>query len=64
VHTVTSSYTIAVFVRAALDDVATGVSRFTVVGDVLRDRGRPVPLGVLGMNRGLSLLSGGLGGPL
>jgi hypothetical protein len=38
------------FARAALDDVATGVSRFTVVGDVLRDRGRPVLLGVLGMN--------------
>jgi hypothetical protein len=52
------------FARAALDDVATGVSRFTVVGDVLRDRGRPVSLGVLGMNRGLSLLSGGLSRPL
>jgi hypothetical protein len=35
-----------------------------VVGDVLRDRGRLVPLGVLGMNRGLSLLSGGLDGLL
>jgi hypothetical protein len=61
VHVVASSHTITVFVRSALDDVATGISRFTVVGDVLRDRGRLVPLGVLGMNRGLSLLSGGLG---
>jgi hypothetical protein len=34
-----------------------GVSKFTVVDDVLRGRGRPVSLGVLGMNRGLSLLS-------
>jgi hypothetical protein len=50
-----------VFARAALDDVATGVSKFMVVGDVLRDRGRPISLGVLGMNRGLFLLSGGLG---
>jgi hypothetical protein len=64
VHVVASSHTVTVFARAALDDVATGISRFTVVGDVLRDRGRPVPLGMLGMNRGLSLLSGGLGGPL
>jgi hypothetical protein len=50
VHAVTSSHTVIVFARAALDDVATGVSRFTVVGDVLKDRGRPIPLGVLGMN--------------
>jgi hypothetical protein len=52
------------FARAALDDVATGVLRFMVVGDVLRGRSRPVPSGRLGMNRGLSLLSGGLGKPL
>jgi hypothetical protein len=58
------SYTVAVFARSALDDVASGISRFTVVKDVLRDGDRPVPLGVLGMNRGLSLLSGGLGGLL
>jgi hypothetical protein len=63
-HAVTSSYTVTVFARAALDDVATGVSRFTVVGDVLRGRGRPVPLDMLGMNRGLSLLPRGLGEPL
>jgi hypothetical protein len=31
-----------------------------VVDDAFTDRGRLVPLGVLGMNRGLSLLSGGL----
>jgi hypothetical protein len=30
------------FARAALDDVAMGVSRFMVVGDVLRDRRHPV----------------------
>jgi hypothetical protein len=45
----------------ALDDVVTGISRVTVVDDALIDRDLPVPLGVLGMNRGLSLLSGGLG---
>jgi hypothetical protein len=48
------------FASLALDDVVTGISRFTVVDDALRDRGRLVPLGVLRMNRGLSLLSGGL----
>jgi hypothetical protein len=64
VHAVTSSYTVTVFARAALNDVATGVSRFMVVDDVLRGRGRPVPLDMLGMNRGLSLLSGGLDEPL
>jgi hypothetical protein len=61
VHAVTSSYTVTVFAHAALDDVATGVS---VVGDLLRGRGRPIPLDMLEMNRGLSLLSGGLGEPL
>jgi hypothetical protein len=45
------------FVPSALDDVVMGISRFTVVDDALTDRGRPT----LGMNRGLSLLSGGLG---
>jgi hypothetical protein len=64
VHTVTSSHTVTVFARAALDDVATGVSRFMVVGDVLRGRRRPVSPGRLGMNRGFSLLSGGLNEPL
>jgi hypothetical protein len=49
------------FARATLDDVATGVSRFMVVDDVLRGRRHPVSSGRLGMNRGLSLLSGGLG---
>jgi hypothetical protein len=48
------------FVPPALDDVVTGISRFTVIDDALTDRGRLVPLGVLAMNRGLSLLSGGL----
>jgi hypothetical protein len=61
VHVVASSHAVTVFARAALDDVATGVSRFTVVGDGLRGRSRPVLPGRLGMNRGLSLLSGGLG---
>jgi hypothetical protein len=58
---VASSCTITVFVPLALDDVVTGISRFTVVNDAFMDRGRLVPLGVLGMNRGLSLLLGGLG---
>jgi hypothetical protein len=58
---VASSCTVTVFVPPALDDVVTGISRFTVANDALTDRGRPVPLGVLGMNQGLSLLSGGLG---
>jgi hypothetical protein len=51
---VASSYTVTVFASLALDDVVTGISRFTVVDDALTDRGRPGPLGVLGMNRGLS----------
>jgi hypothetical protein len=55
-HTVTSSYTITVFARVVFDDVATGVSRSTIVGDMLRGRGRPVPLGMLRMIQGLSLL--------
>jgi hypothetical protein len=44
-----------------LVDVVTGISRFTVVDDALTDRGRLVPLGgMIGMNRGFSLLLGGL----
>jgi hypothetical protein len=52
---VASSSTVTVFAPPALDDVVTGISRFTVVDDAFMDRGRLVPLGVLGMNRGLSL---------
>jgi hypothetical protein len=48
------------FVPPALNDVVMGISRFMVVDDALTDRGRLVPLGMLGMNQGLSLLSGGL----
>jgi hypothetical protein len=48
------------FVPLALDDVVTGISRFMVVDDAFMNRGRLVPLGVLRMNRGLSLLMGGL----
>jgi hypothetical protein len=57
---VASSCAVTVFVPPLLDDVVTGISRFTVVDDALTDRGRLVSLGVLGMNRGLSLLLGGL----
>jgi hypothetical protein len=57
---VASSYTVTMFAPPALDDVVTGISRFMVVDDRLMDKGRLVPLGVLGMNRGLPLLSGGL----
>jgi hypothetical protein len=39
-----------VFARAALDDVAKGVSRFMVVDDVLRGKGRLILLDMLGMN--------------
>jgi hypothetical protein len=56
---VASSCTVTVFAPSVLDDVVTGISRFTVVDDAFLDRGRLVPLGVIGMNRGLSLLSGG-----
>jgi hypothetical protein len=58
---VASSCTVTVFAPPALDNVVTGISRFTVVDDAFMDMGCPVPLGMLGMNRGLSLLSGGLG---
>jgi hypothetical protein len=51
---VASSYTITTLAPSALGDVGTGVSRFMVVDDVFKDRGRLVLLGVLGMNRGLS----------
>jgi hypothetical protein len=47
-------------VPLTLNDIVTGISRFTVIDDALTDRDRLVPLGMLGMNRGLSLLSGGL----
>jgi hypothetical protein len=57
---VASSYTVTMLAPPALNDVVTGISRFTAVDDALMDRDRLVPLGVLGMNRGLSLLSGGL----
>jgi hypothetical protein len=57
---VASSCTVTVFAPSVLDDVVTGISRFMIVDDAFIDRGRLVPLGMLGMNRGLSLLSGGL----
>jgi hypothetical protein len=55
------SCTVIVFAPPALDDVVTGISRFTVIDDGFTDRGCLVPLGMFGMNRGLSLVSGGLG---
>jgi hypothetical protein len=48
------------FAPLALDDVVMGISRFMVVDDAFTDRDRLVPLGTLRMNRGLSLLTGGL----
>jgi predicted phage tail protein len=54
------SCTVTILVPSVLGDVVTGVSRFTVVDGAFSDRGHLVPLGVLGMNRGLSLMSGGL----
>jgi hypothetical protein len=47
---VASSCTVTVFAPLVLDDVFTGISRFTVVDDAFMDRGHLVPLGVLGMN--------------
>jgi hypothetical protein len=47
---VASSCTVTMFAPPALDDVIMGISRFTVVNDAFTDRGRLVPLGVLGMN--------------
>jgi hypothetical protein len=64
VHVVASSHAVTVLACAALDDVATGVSRFAVIGGGLRGRSYPVSPGRLGMNRSLSLLSGGLDEPL
>jgi hypothetical protein len=63
-HVVTSSHAITVLARAALDDVATGVSRLMVVSDVLGGGSHSNPSGKFGMNRGLSLLLGGLCEPL
>jgi hypothetical protein len=57
---VASSCTVTTLAPPVLGDVVTGISRFTVVDDAFTDRGHLVPLGVLGINRGLSLLSGGL----
>jgi hypothetical protein len=49
------------FASPTLDDVVTGISRFTVVDDAFTDRDCLVSLaGGLGMNRGLFLLLGGL----
>jgi hypothetical protein len=64
VHVVAPSHAITVLACATLDDVATGVSRFMVVGGGLRGRSYPVSPGRLGMNRSLSLLSRGLDEPL
>jgi hypothetical protein len=61
---VASSHAVTVLARAALDDVATSVSRLVVVAGKLRGRSYPVSPGRLGVNRGLSLLSGGLDDPL
>jgi hypothetical protein len=58
---VASSCTVTVFAPPTLDDVVTSILRFTVVDDAFMDRDCLVLLGVLGMNRGLSLLTGGLG---
>jgi hypothetical protein len=52
---VASSCTVTMFAPPGLDDVFTCISRFTVVDDAFTDRGCLVPLGVLEMNRGLSL---------
>jgi hypothetical protein len=57
-------HTVTVLARVALDDVATGISRFTVIVVGLRDRSHRGSLGRLGVDRGFSLLSGGLDEPL
>jgi hypothetical protein len=58
---VASSYTVTTLAPPVLGDVDTGVSRFMVVDDAFMDICCLVPLGgMLGMNRDLSLLSGGL----
>jgi hypothetical protein len=64
VDVVASRHAVTVLTRAALDDVAMGVSRLVVVGGELRGRSYLVSLGRLGENRGFSLLSGGLDDPL
>jgi hypothetical protein len=61
---VASSHAVTVLARAALNNVATGVSRLMVVAGELRGRSYPVSPGRLGVNQGLSLLSGGLNDPL
>jgi hypothetical protein len=53
---VASSCTVTTLVPPALSDVVSGVSGFTVVDDAFTDRGRPIPLGVLGMMMRTSLL--------
>jgi hypothetical protein len=57
---VASSCAVTLFAPPALNDVVTGISRFMVVDDAFTDRDCLVLLGALGMNRGLSLLTGGL----
>jgi hypothetical protein len=58
---VASSCTVTTLAPPALGDVVTGILRFMVVDDVFTNRCFLVPLGgVLGMNRGLSILSRGL----
>jgi hypothetical protein len=57
---VASSYTVTMFAPPSLGDVVTCISRFTVVDDAFTDKDRLVSLGVLRMNRRLSLLTGGL----
>jgi hypothetical protein len=58
---VASSHIVTTLAPLMLGDVVTGVSKFTVVDDAFTDRCCLVPLGgMLRMNRGLSLLSGGL----
>jgi hypothetical protein len=64
VDVVASRHTVTVLARVALNDVATGVSRLVVVGGGLKGRSYPVSPGRLGVNRGFSLLSGGLDDPL
>jgi hypothetical protein len=52
---IASSCIVTTFAPSVLDDVVTGISRFTIVDNALTDRSHLVPLGVLRMNRGLSL---------
>jgi hypothetical protein len=47
---VASRHAVTVLARAALDDVATSVSRLVVIGGGLRGRSYPVSLGRLGVN--------------